>query len=88
MGASKEYLFDVGIWSTQGIDLSFVIVGCLGAPPTRVFPSCFLDHGSYGSSAEGRHELDTTFIKSQRVTEVYDDIVRTGERQMFWDDSD
>lgn len=88
MGASKEYLFDVGIWSTQSIDLSFVIVRCLGAPPTRVRPACFLNHRSYGSSAEGRHELDATLIKSQRVTEIYDGIVRTGEWQVFWDNSD
>ena len=42
----------------------------------------------FSTGAEGWNELDTVFVESQRMSEVDDGIVRTGEWQVFWNQAD
>jgi len=42
----------------------------------------------FTTGAKGGDELDTVLVESQGMTEVHNGIVRAGERQVFWNQSD
>lgn len=42
----------------------------------------------FSTSTKERYKLDTMFVESQGMTEVYDSIVGTGEWQVLWNQSD
>jgi len=77
VGAGEEHLLDIGRSDIQAIDLAFVLVNLA----VRVI-------GLRETTVKGWDELYTAFVESQRVTEMGDGIVRTGERQVFWNPSD
>ena len=96
--AGEEHLFNVGLRPGHGIDFEFVLerplghfsfmmvvmVAILVDDPT-VFGNilAFLPVLGLSTGTEGWDELDATFVERQRVSEVQNGVVRTGERQVF-----
>ena len=88
VGAGEEHLFDVGRWSGRTIDSMFVIrrpsVRLSSHRLIAILANGLVVFGNLGvgflvvrdsTCAEGWHELDTVFVKSQCMPEVQNCVV-------------
>ena len=97
MGAGEEYLFSIGLLPVHGVDIKFILVRPFKPLSFSNLMVTFLINGlavfgnlgvrpltlGFSTSVEGRDELDTAFVKSQRVAKMGDSVVRTTERQVL-----
>lgn len=89
VGAGKEYLFDVGFWPGQGVDMKLIFVGLSGPLSPfdfimAAFTGNFALFGNLGvrplrlgfsAGTEGWDKFDTVFVESYGMTEMDDGIV-------------
>ena len=102
MSAGEEDLFNVGFLPAHGVDMVFELrrlsrqlssldlMSAVLASDLAVFGNlgvCPLGLG-LSPGAERWDELDTAFVESQSMAEVQNGVVRTGEWQVLWNQSD
>ena len=95
MGAGEEYLLNVSLFPEHGIATAFELPVGVGISPLNC-AVCLLVHRihmlvlgvcvvvlGFSALVEGRDELDTAFVQSQRMAEDLNGIVRSAKGQVL-----